>query len=105
MITVPDSRFGSMRPMSFCIAMMDVYSVPWLPETNATVRPGFMPRTTATSMRSAESEPGGTAMDPYAVVPGLAVADPTETVPDCCAAAVVAAVQRRMTAARPWGVR
>ena len=76
-ITVPASCFASMRAMSFCIAMIDVYSVPWLPETNATIGPGCAPRITATGIESAESVPAGTAIAPYAVVPGAAVAEPT----------------------------
>ena len=38
-ITVPLSVFGSMRPISFVSATIDVYSVPCAPETNATTRP------------------------------------------------------------------
>ena len=48
-----------MRAMSFCIAMIDVYSVPWLPDTNATVGPGFAPRMTATAILERRVASGG----------------------------------------------
>ena len=39
-ITVPASFGAEICEISFCIAMIDVYSVPWLPATNATTGPG-----------------------------------------------------------------
>src|SRR5262249_32939703 len=83
-ITVPPNFLGSMRPISFCSAMIDVYSVPWLPPMNATVGPARTPRTTATGICSDVSLPGGIAISPYAVVPAAAVAEPTVTA-GCCA--------------------
>src|SRR5262245_49750694 len=76
-ITVPVSAFASMRGMSRWSATMELYSVPWLPATNATTGPGRAPWITATGMASAESEPAGTGMMPVAVVPRCAVAVPT----------------------------
>ena len=72
--------------MSFCIAMIEVYSVPCAPETKATTGPARTPRITATGIESAESGPAATLIAPYAVVPGVAVAEPTVNAPDLLSA-------------------
>jgi hypothetical protein len=46
--------------MSFSMAMMEVYSVPWAPETSARILPGFAPLMTTTGMLVAGSTPAGT---------------------------------------------
>src|SRR5689334_6399771 len=88
MMTLPARLRASMRGMSRCMAIMELYSVPWLPETNATVGPGRAPRMTATGMSRAESDPAGTAITPVAVVPRCADAVPTVSADDCCCCAV-----------------
>src|ERR1051326_1739188 len=93
MMTLPARLRASMRGMSRCIAIMELYSVPWLPETNATVGPGRTPRMTATGMSSAESDPAGTAITPVAVVPRCADAVPTVRADDCCCWALAARAQ------------
>src|SRR4051812_35702588 len=77
--------------MRRCIATIDVYSVPWAPETKATIGPGRRPRITATGIEVPESLPAATTIAPYAVTPGAALADPTvnavvcELCDVCCA--------------------
>ena len=61
------------------MAMMDAYSVPCAPETNASVGPGFEPLMTMTARLAAASTPAGTARAPVAFSPGRAVAVPTVT--------------------------
>ncbi len=59
------------------MATIELYSVPWLPATNATTGPSRRPLMTATGIESAESDPAGTAITPVTTVPGCAVAVPT----------------------------
>src|SRR5689334_4655543 len=103
-ITVPASDFASTRGMSRCRATIELYSVPWLPATNATTGPGFAPWITATGMESPESEPAGTGIVPVAVVPRCAVAVPTVKLGVSCRCASATddtsnerAAERRMT--------
>src|SRR5437868_1209973 len=100
MITVPARCVASIRGMRRCIATIELYSVPWLPATNATTGPGRVPWMTATGMSSAESTPAGTLISPVAVVPRLAAAVPTvkEVSPCCCAAATDAKASMRVAA-------
>src|SRR6267142_853253 len=54
-MTMPVTWAGSSAAMSFSMAMMEVYSVPWAPEMRARVFPGFAPFTTTTGMLVAGS--------------------------------------------------
>src|SRR6476646_4114673 len=57
--------------------MIDAYSVPCAPETNASTGPGLAPRTTTTGIDVAASTPAGTSRVPVAFCPAEAVAVPT----------------------------
>src|SRR5258707_15302503 len=57
--------------------MMEAYSVPCAPLTNASTGPGFAPRITATGMEVAASDPAGTSKNPMTFWPAEAVAVPT----------------------------
>ncbi len=76
-MTVPDTSAGSSVSISRSIAMIEAYSVPCAPATRASTGPGRVPRTTATGMSSAASEPAGTASTPVAFWPEFAEAVPT----------------------------
>jgi hypothetical protein len=65
--------------------MIDVYSVPCDPATNASTGPGLAPFITATGMLNAASLPAGTSMLPVAFCPRAAAALPTVKV---CAAVI-----------------
>src|SRR5207237_8162586 len=77
-ITVPAIWDGSSRLMSFSIAMMEVYSVPWAPETRARTGPRFSPLMTMTGIFVAASTPAGTSKYPVDFCPGAAEAVPIE---------------------------
>src|ERR1043166_7106311 len=79
MITVPEICAGSKLPIKPSRAMMEAYSVPCAPETNASVGPGLFPRMTATGIWVAASDPAGTSMVPVTFCPASAVAVPTVT--------------------------
>src|SRR5229473_1806458 len=81
-MTVPVTCSGSRSEMSFSMAMMDVYSVPWAPETRARILPGFAPFTTTTGMLVAASTPAGTSRVPEDFSGGAAEAVPTVNL-DC----------------------
>src|SRR5262245_26162191 len=89
-MTVPEICAGSRLSISFSIAMIDAYSVPWAPATSARTGPGLLPCTTATGMSSPASAPAGTARIPVAFWPRFAVAVPTVN-GDCSAATIEAA--------------
>src|SRR4051812_49437907 len=57
--------------------MMDAYSVPCAPETNASTGPGLFPRTMTTGIDVAASTPAGISRVPVVFCPGAAVAVPT----------------------------
>src|SRR5712692_4937905 len=76
-MTVPVTWAGSRAAMSFSMAMMETYSVPWAPETRARILPGLAPFTTTTGMLVAASTPAGTSRVPVDFSPGAAEAVPT----------------------------
>src|SRR6266478_1193163 len=76
-MTVPMTCAGSRAAMSFSMAMMETYSVPWAPETRARTLPGLAPFTTTTGMLVAASTPTGTSRVPEDFSPGAAEAVPT----------------------------
>src|SRR3982074_3615835 len=86
-ITVPEICVGSRLPMRPSRAMMEAYSVPWAPETRASVGPGLLPQMTTTGICVAASDPAGTSIVPVAFWPDSAVAVPTVK-DDCCWATV-----------------
>src|SRR2546427_8621371 len=65
-MTMPATCAGSRALMSFSMAMMEVYSVPWAPETSARILPGFAPLMTTTGMLVAGSTPAGASREPEA---------------------------------------
>src|SRR5438046_9993623 len=79
-ITVPVTCAGSRAAMSFSMAMMETYSVPWAPETSARTLPGLTPLTMTTGMLVAGSTPAGTSSGPGDFSPGPAEAVPTVNV-------------------------
>src|SRR4029077_5647063 len=81
-MTVPVTWAGSSAAMSFSMAMMETYSVPWAPETRARTLPGLAPLTTTTGMLGAASTPAGTSRVPEDFSPGAAEAVPTVNL-DC----------------------
>src|SRR6267143_3265635 len=84
-MTVPVTWAGSRAAMSFSMAMIETYSVPWAPETSARTLPGLLPLTTTTGMLVAASTPGGTSRVPEDFSPGGAEAVPTVNL-DCAEA-------------------
>src|SRR5437667_2909020 len=81
-MTVPVICAGSRAAMSFSMAMMETYSVPWAPETSARTLPGLAPLTMTTGMLVAGSTPAGTSRVPVDFSPGPAEAVPTVNL-DC----------------------
>src|SRR6266852_4836294 len=75
-MTVPVTGRGR-GAMSFSMAMMETYSVPWAPETRARILPGLAPFTTTTGMVVAASTPAGTSRVPADFSPAAAEAVPT----------------------------
>src|SRR2546427_2680205 len=71
-MTMPATCAGSRALMSFSMAMMEVYSVPWAPETSARILPGFAPLMTTTGMLVAGSTPAGALREPEAFLAGRA---------------------------------
>src|SRR5207302_8159512 len=76
-MTMPVTCAGSRASISFSMAMMETYSVPWAPETSARTLPGLAPLTTTTGMLVAASTPAGTSRVPVDFSPGAAEAVPT----------------------------
>src|SRR5258706_99193 len=58
--TVTVTCSGSRAAISFSMAMMEAYWVPWAPEISARTLPGLVPFTTTTGMFVAGSTPAGT---------------------------------------------
>src|SRR6266478_9296700 len=81
-MTMPVTCAGSRPTMSFSMAMMETYSVPWAPETSARTLPGLAPLTMTTGMLVAASTPAGTSRVPEDFSPGGAEAVPTVNL-DC----------------------
>src|SRR5713226_443967 len=76
-MTVPVTCAGSSAAISFSMAIMETYSVPWAPETSARTLPGLAPFTTTTGILVPASTPGGTSRYPVVFCPGAAEAEPT----------------------------
>src|ERR1700694_5333588 len=81
-MTVPKTWAGSRAAMSFSMAMMETYSVPWAPETSARTLPGLAPFTTTMGMLVAASTPAGAARGAGGFAPGAPEAVPTVNL-DC----------------------
>src|SRR5712692_6451396 len=97
-MTVPLTCAGSRAAISFSMAMMETYSVPWAPETSARTLPGLAPFTTTTGMLVAASTPAGTSRMPEDFSPGAAEAVPTVNL-DC------AETERQQSVARNAAAR
>src|SRR5437016_3880806 len=70
--------WSSPNARTISIGMMEVYSVPWAPETRARTGPRFSPLMTMTGIFVAASTPAGTSKYPVDFCPGAAEAVPIE---------------------------
>ena len=104
-ITVPEISAGLSHWSTPSSAIIEAYSVPCAPVTNASTGPGFAPCTTTTGILVAASTPAGTSMKPVAFCPGAALAVPTVKFFSCArsveaqrpaASVSVIAINRRM---------